>query len=194
MMNSGPGKAFSSWGLRDLPNLITILRIISVVPLVWLLLDERYTAALWLAFFAGLSDAIDGFLAKRYGWTSRIGGILDPLADKFLLVGCVVVLAMKGQLPMWFLWLVMGRDLLIIGGAAVFNFLVQRVKQAEPSLLSKLNTCLQIALVLLILVELAYGWGRRWIEPMVLLTALTTAASGIHYMFHWGSKAREIRR
>ena len=184
----------AGWGLQDLPNVITLLRILAVVPLVWLLVSDRYSAALWLAFFAGLSDAVDGYLAKRYGWVTRIGGILDPLADKFLLVSCVIVLAMKGHLPVWLLWLVLGRDLMIVGGAAAYNSLIQRVEHAEPSLLSKLNTFLQIALVLLVLVELANGWGLAWVWPLVLITALTTVASGVHYVWYWGGKALEKQR
>jgi cardiolipin synthase len=191
MMKQRSAIPVTGWGLRDLPNAITVLRILAVVPLVWLLIGDRYPAALWLAFFAGLSDAVDGYLAKRFGWVSRVGGILDPLADKFLLVSCVVVLAMKGHLPMWLLWLVLGRDLLIVGGAAAFNFLVQRVEHAAPSRLSKLNTCMQIALVLLVLVELAYGWELRLVTTLVMVTALTTITSGVHYVWYWGRKARE---
>jgi len=184
----------SRFGWQDLPNGITIFRILAVIPLVWLLMLDRYPAALWLAFVAGLSDALDGYLAKRFGWVSRIGGILDPLADKFLLVCCVVVLALKGHLPIWLVWLVLGRDLLIVAGATAYNFLVERVEHAEPSLLSKLNTCVQIALVLLVLVELAHGWGLRWIDPLVATTALTTVVSGAHYVWIWGRKAWEKSR
>ena len=193
MSRQQSAKSPTGWGPQDLPNVITVLRMVAVAPLVWLLATNQYAAALWLAFFAGLSDAVDGYLAKRYGWVSRIGGILDPLADKLLLVSCILVLAIKGQLPMWLLWLVLGRDLLIVAGAAAFNFLVERVEQAEPSPLSKLNTCMQISLVLLVLVELAHGWGLSWIAPIVMLTALTTAGSGVHYVWYWGKEAWEKR-
>lgn len=176
-------------GLEDLPNTITVLRMLSVVPLVWLLLSEHFQAALWLAFVAGASDGIDGFLAKRFGWTSRLGGLLDPLADKLLLVACYGVLALQGHLPMWLLWLVVGRDVLIVAGASAFHYLVTPV-HAEPSLVSKLNTFLQIVQVLMVLLFLAYGWSSPMVlETLIWAVAATTVASGGHYVATWSHRA-----
>lgn len=178
--------------LRDLPNAITIARIVSVVPLAWLLLNQRYPAALMLAFVAGASDGIDGWLAKRFGWVSRIGSLLDPIADKLLLGVCLTVLALQGHVPIWLLLLVLARDVLIVAGATAFNYLVSEV-EGEPSLLSKLNTVVQIGLVLVVLVHLALA--PHWplgIQYWVWATAITTVASGAHYVWLWGGRARRI--
>lgn len=169
--------------LRDLPNLITGMRIFSVAPLAWLLVRERYEAALLLAIVAGGSDAIDGWLAKRFGWVSRLGSLLDPLADKLLLGVGMAVLTLQGHLPVWLLVLVLGRDLVIVGGATTFNFLVRPI-DGEPSLISKLNTTVQIGLVLVVLLQLAMSslpslGSQYWIWA----TAITTIASGVHYVW-----------
>lgn len=187
-MSSGAGRQ-GMVRADQIPNAITILRMLAVAPLLWLLWQRQYALALMLAFAAGASDAVDGFLAKRYGWTSRLGGLLDPLADKLLLVSCFLVLTVQGHLPGWLLALVIGRDLLIIGGGTAFHFLVRPV-EGEPSMLSKANTCLQIGLILWVLLDLA------WLElPMalggglVVAVAATTVGSGLHYVWEWGRRA-----
>lgn len=174
---------------RDLPNLITIVRVLLVAPLVWYLSAGRYGAALAVALVAGLSDALDGYLAKRYGWESRIGGILDPLADKLLLVGSFVMLGLAGLIPIWLVVLALLRDLVIVIGAILFNTLIERV-EPEPSLLSKFNTTCQILLVLAVLVAQLVAWiSGAVIQVLVILTAVTTFASGVHYVWTWGRLA-----
>ena len=135
---------------RDIPNLITVLRILMVPPFVWLLLAGRHFEALVLFFIAGLSDGLDGFLAKRYGWTSRLGGLLDPLADKLLLVSGFIALGYQGLLPVYLVGLVLLRDLVIVSGAIAYHYRVAPL-DADPSWVSKVNTVLQIALVLLVI-------------------------------------------
>ncbi|MDE2089174.1 MAG: CDP-alcohol phosphatidyltransferase family protein, partial [Gammaproteobacteria bacterium] len=105
---------------RDLPNLISVLRMLLVLPVVALLMTEHYREALLLFGLAGLSDALDGFLAKRYGWTSRLGAVLDPLADKILLVSSYIALGWLRLLPLWLVAAVIVRDLVIVIGAAVY--------------------------------------------------------------------------
>jgi len=170
-------------GLRDLPNLITLARMVSVVPLAWLLLKERYDAALVLAFVAGASDGVDGWLAKKFDWVSRAGSLLDPLADKLMLGVGMVVLTLQGHLPLWLLAIVLGRDLVIIGGATFYNYMVKPLA-GEPSLISKLNTVLQIALLLLLLVQLAlqanFSLGLEW---LIWAVAATSIVSGAHYIW-----------
>jgi len=176
-------------GLRDLPNIITIARICAVVPLMILLNRQQYQLALLVACVAGASDAVDGFLAKQFGWTSRIGGILDPIADKFLLVGCFAMLALQSHLPVWLFWLVIGRDLLIVAGGTIYYWTIAKV-DASPTLLSKLNTCCQILLVLLALLGLVYQWvDHRWMVWMTWVVALSTTLSGLQYVWIWGIKA-----
>ena len=101
---------------QDIPNLISITRILLVVPLVVALLDYQFGIAMVLFAIAGISDALDGFLAKHYHWESRLGSILDPLADKLLLVAGFATLTWLGYIPNWLLWLVIGRDIMIVTG------------------------------------------------------------------------------
>lgn len=171
---------------RDLPNLITIMRLALVAPLVWYLLMERYGAALAIALVAGLSDALDGYLAKRYEWSSRLGGILDPIADKLLLVSGFVALGLSGLLPLWLVALVLLRDLVIVVGAALYHWLVARL-EPEPSGFSKVNTAFQITLLLAVLLsQVLAGVPDALVEGLVWLTALSTGVSGAHYVWTWG--------
>ena len=105
-------------GREDIPNLISVLRIFLSVPVVWMLLEQRFDIALILFAIAGVSDGLDGFLAKHYGWQSRLGGLLDPMADKILLVSSYVSLALLGLIPVWLMLLVILRDLVIVTGGA----------------------------------------------------------------------------
>lgn len=176
--------------LRHLPNLITALRMLLVVPLCWLIGDARYGGALVVAAIAGLSDAVDGFLAKRYGWQSWLGGILDPIADKLLLMAAFLWLAFAGDVPAWLAALVIGRDLVIVGGAVAYYCLIGHF-DAAPSRLSKLTTLVQIVFVLGELLRLS-----RLIEIPdmarsvgIAITALLTLASGVHYVVVWSARA-----
>ena len=177
--------------LRHLPNLITLLRMVLVVPLCWLIGAGRYDEALLVAAIAGLSDALDGFLAKRFGWQSWIGGMLDPIADKLLLTAAFVWLALAGELPVWLAALIVGRDLAIVLGAIAYHNLIGRF-DAAPSRLSKLTTVIQIAFVLVELMRLSH-----WVEvpptlrtSLIVVTAGFTLASGLHYVLVWGGRAR----
>ncbi len=173
----------------DIPNLITFGRILLVAPVAWALMVERFNLALVLFFVAGASDAVDGFLAKRFGWSSRLGALLDPLADKFLLVTCYAVLAWNELLPLWLLLLVLTRDLLIVGGAVAYSFRI-RLLEANPTLISKLNTLLQILLVLLVIVHQATGWGQaRWIDWLIYAVTISVIWSGLDYVVTWTRRA-----
>ena len=174
----------------DIPNLITAGRILLVPPVGWALIQQHFLLALVLFFIAGVSDAADGFLAKYYGWTSRLGALLDPLADKFLLVTSYLALWWIGFLPLWLLVLVALRDVVIITGAVVYNFHIERL-EAEPTLISKLNTLLQILLVLLVIVHHATGWGESaWIAMLIYAVSVTVVWSGIDYVITWSRRAR----
>lgn len=179
--------------LRHLPNLITLARIALVVPLCWLIADGRYEGALLVAAIAGSSDALDGFLAKRFGWQSWIGGILDPLADKLLLTAAFVWLALVGALPLWLAAVVVGRDLVIVAGAIAYHVWIGRF-EAAPSRLSKLTTAVQIGFVLALLLHLAHWLVLPPIVRTVLAmaTAGVTLASGLHYVVVWAARARRV--
>jgi cardiolipin synthase len=177
--------------LSKLPNAITILRMLLVVPLAWLIVEHRYVAALGVAAAAGASDALDGFIARRGGWRSRLGGLLDPIADKLLLTVAFIALAVVGGLPGWLALLVVCRDLVIVVGAIAYHAIVGRF-DAAPSRLSKWTTLVQIVCVLFVLVNLS-GLSLRlsalfpqWLAELYLLTAALTVASGIHYIVVWG--------
>lgn len=174
---------------RHLPNLITILRLLLVLPAYWLIVSRDHAAALAIVAVAGASDALDGFLAKQFGWQSRLGAMLDPLADKMLLLACFLGLATSGVLPLWLLLLVIGRDLLIVCGAVAYHNLVGPF-EAEPTRLSKLTTVVQIACVLGELVRLAWWPELPGRALLLALTAVLTVASGLHYVAVWSLRAR----
>ncbi|MES9846598.1 MAG: CDP-alcohol phosphatidyltransferase family protein [Candidatus Sedimenticola sp. PURPLELP] len=174
---------------EDIPNLISILRIFLTIPVVWMLLEQQFGIALVLFFVAGVSDGLDGYLAKRNGWVSPLGGMLDPLADKVLLVSSYLSLAVVGMIPVWLVMLVVMRDLVIVTGALVYNFRVQEL-EAEPSMISKVNTLAQIVFVLsVVLDEGLMALPGEFIQAMTWLVAVTTVASGVNYVWVWSRRA-----
>ncbi|HRX59760.1 MAG TPA: CDP-alcohol phosphatidyltransferase family protein [Candidatus Competibacter sp.] len=179
---------------RDIPNLITSLRILLVPPFLWLLLQERYGAALLLFTVAGVSDALDGFLAKHYGWTSELGGLLDPLADKLLLIGAILALGWLRELPVWLVALVILRDVVIVTGAVGYHLMVERVR-ANPLLISKLNTLMQLTMVFVVIVHYGMMTLPSWLlTGWIYVTALTTVWSGAAYVWQWGQRAWSTAR
>ncbi len=170
----------------QLPNLITLSRIALAPVLILLLKNESYGAGLAVFLMAGLSDGLDGWIAKRFNITSRLGSILDPLADKILLIGAYVMLTLLGFVPFWLLLCVAFRDMLIIGGYLVYTTLVGPV-QMRPSLLSKFNTLMQISLIVVILGQQAAGVSYPLLTiGLVYAVLITTVASGTHYLWIWG--------
>lgn len=176
---------------RNIPNIITVLRILLVIPIMVLLVRQEYLTVLVLFAVAGLSDGIDGFLARRYGWRTALGAILDPLADKFMLVGVYVILGWSGLIPFWLMLLVVLRDAIIIGGAFAYRRLCGEISM-EPTLISKLNTLLQISLGLLVIIG-AVGWSLPALAGtvMISLVVVSTVWSGADYVWHWGQRARD---
>lgn len=175
---------------RDIPNLLTFARIVLVPPTVWLLLERHFGWALVLFFIAGVSDGLDGLLAKRFNWTSRLGALLDPLADKLLLISCYLVLAWLGLLPVWLVVLVLLRDLIIVLGATAYHFRIEKL-EADPTIVSKLNTVMQILLVLLVISGRAFELEvSELLEIMIYAVAVTTVWSGVDYVITWGRRAQ----
>jgi cardiolipin synthase (CMP-forming) len=165
----------------NLANLITISRLLMVVPLIWLITTERMHAAFWLLLAAGLSDALDGFIAKKFNARTELGAYLDPIADKTLLDGIYVALALAGWLPPWLAMLVVGRDVLIVLGVV----LIQRrdpLFRAKPLLIGKLNTFAQLALAAC---ALAHAGGvidlGMLVAALIVAVSLTTLLSGAGY-------------
>ena len=176
----------------DIPNLITVMRILLVVPIAWALLQQQYLLALVLFFVAGVSDGLDGFLAKQFGWTSRLGALLDPLADKALLVTCYAALTWVGLLPLWLLVLVVARDLTIVAGAVIYNYRIERL-EAFPTLISKFNTVLQILLVLIIIIQQLVDWiAPIWVTALIYAVSVSVVWSGLDYVITWSRRARHL--
>ena len=176
--------------LSWLPNAISILRIALVPPILILILQGNYGWALALFWFAGFSDGLDGSLAVRFGWTPRLGGLLDPAADKLLITGLFVTLAVTGDIPVWLAVVVILRDLVIVLGALAYNFIVKPVP-GEPTRISKLNTALQMIFVLFVLSRAGFGWPDE-ISITVLgeATLVTVVISGVDYVLSWSARAR----
>ena len=174
---------------RHLPNLITAMRMALVWPVFWLISHSQFGSALFLAALAGISDALDGWLAKHFNWQSRLGGLMDPLADKLLLLAGFTALAAINEVPFWLLVLVIGRDLVIVCGAVAYHNLIGPF-DAQPSRLSKLTTVLQILFVLADLLRLAWVPGLPGRDVLLGFVAILTAASGLHYVWVWSLRAR----
>jgi cardiolipin synthase (CMP-forming) len=170
----------------QLPNLITLSRLALAPAFVLVLNDANYVAAFLLFVIAGLSDGLDGLIAKRFHYESRLGAILDPAADKILLVSAYVMLTVLGHVPVWLVIVVAFRDLLIVGGYLLYTSMYGPVHM-RPSSLSKLNTFMQIALVVAVLLEQATNSHYPLaIRGLVYAVFVTTVASGAHYLWAWG--------
>lgn len=179
---------------HHLPNMLTFLRIVLVIPFAASLYFESYRQALIIFFIAGASDGIDGFLARHFNWKSRLGEIADPLADKLLLVTAYVVLTITGHLPLWLTVLVFSRDIIIVASALIYHYWIGPYEM-KPSMLGKVNTFLQILYVLMVIVSLS---GIQM--PQVTLNygawAVATIAvlSCAHYGIVWGRKAYQLKK
>ncbi|MGB5256319.1 MAG: CDP-alcohol phosphatidyltransferase family protein [Woeseiaceae bacterium] len=176
--------------LRWLPNAVSLLRIALVVPILLLILDGRFGIALVLFFIAGFSDGVDGYLAKRFDWHTRLGALLDPVADKLLVAGTFIMLTYTQHIPLWLAAVVILRDVVIVGGATAYNFLVRPI-EGEPSRISKLNTALQLMFLLFVLSRAGFGWPEQ-ISLTVLGAAIliTVVISGVDYVLRWSIRAR----
>ncbi|MFU8816068.1 MAG: CDP-alcohol phosphatidyltransferase family protein [Pseudomonadales bacterium] len=180
--------------LASIPNLITVARIVLVVPTAWLLWHEHYVQALILMSVAGASDAVDGWLARQLNAVSQFGAALDPVADKLLVAVMFIVFTVQGHLPLWLAVVVLGRDAVIIAGAGVYRLLFGRIEFA-PTYLSKANTAMQIATVLLLLLWLCdFGLLSEVSGAVVApygfyLLALLGVGSGLDYVVTWGVRA-----
>jgi cardiolipin synthase (CMP-forming) len=180
--------------LRHIPNALCGLRMLLVVPVAWLLVHDDFGSTLWVFGFAAVTDGLDGFLAKRFGWTSELGKILDPLADKILLVSVFLLLAYLGMVPIWLAAAAVARDIIITAGAITYNYLYG-YPNGRPTPVSKLNTLSQILYLLLVV---AAHDVRVSMEPLeTILGALVfifTVVSGLDYVITYSRKAIHASR
>lgn len=172
----------------SIPNLITFARLLAVPFAVYLILQHELGWAFWLFVAAGLSDALDGAIARMCQMQTKLGAYLDPIADKVLLVCVYVSLAHIGELPLWLAILVVSRDALIVGGVLLAHVLKERLVM-QPLAVSKVNTAVQLALVAVVLAPPGLNlpdpqaFGVMLVTPMVWLAAATTVASGAAYLW-----------
>lgn len=178
--------------MRHLPNLITGMRFLLVPPLVWLLLQQRYLEALGLFAVMGVSDGLDGFLAKRYNWGSVLGAYMDPLADKLMLICTYITLAWQSLLPVWLVVVIILRDMVILSGAVAYHFKTQKLEMA-PSIASKVNTFFQIVLIVAVIFQQIIIIPVWLVWALIIMTLLTTFFSGIGYVVEWSRRAHEAK-
>jgi cardiolipin synthase (CMP-forming) len=182
----------------NLPNLITLGRLMLVPPTIWLILEAQYGTAFWVFVGAGVSDGLDGFIAKHFNSRTRLGALLDPIADKTLLVSVYLALGWAGALPKWIVILVVFRDIMIVGGFLLIQT-TTAPKRFDPLYISKLNTLAQIALVGFVLAREGIGFGSvavRLEDFLAIAVGTTTVLSGVSYLVHWArilSHAEEVR-
>src|SRR5262252_5587509 len=169
----------------NIPNFITLGRIISVPVIFWLLLSGQAKIAFFVFICAGISDAVDGWLAKRYGWDTELGSYLDPLADKLLIVSIFIALGVRDELPLWLVIAVVSRDILIVV-AVLLSLVLDQPIPIKPLAISKLNTVAQIALAAAVLANDAF---RLQLEAsrlaLVWITGALTLLSLAAYLRDW---------
>lgn len=168
-----------------LANMITIMRLLLVPAVIYWLLSGEWRLAFAGFLIAGVSDAVDGFIARRFNQRTRLGAYLDPAADKLLLVSVFVVLGLLGELPLWLVIAAVSRDALIVG-AVVLGSLMASPLDMKPLMVSKANTAVQIVLAAVVLAELAFGMDFGAVRPgLVVLSGLLTVASAGAYLLAW---------
>lgn len=174
---------------RNIPNIITVLRLLLLIPIAYTLLEAKYRWAFGFFFLAGISDGLDGFLARYFQWTSKFGAFADPLADKLLMLVTFSCLAWMGRIPMWLFIIVIGRDLWIMAGATFYRVVISNF-EFKPTLISKFNTFFQIVLVVAMLFDAAFMKLPGIVtQTLIYIVLITTISSLIDYTWGWGRRA-----
>ena len=180
--------------LRQLPNLISSIRILLIVPIALTLAHHEFVSTFWLFGAAAASDVVDGYLARRFGWQTELGSILDPLADKLMVATGFVMLAFQGAVPVWLTSAVIARDCIIVAGAVSYRAWLGPV-EARPSSISKLNTLCQVSFILAVIGARQYAWPPRWVILCLgALVFVTVVVSGIDYVLVYGRQAAHQAR
>jgi cardiolipin synthase (CMP-forming) len=169
----------------NIPNFITLGRVISVPVISWLLLTGRDELAFYVFVCAGISDGVDGYLAKRFNWRTELGAYLDPLADKLLIVSIFIALGVRGELPLWLVIAAVSRDILIVA-AVLLSWLLDQPMRIKPLVISKLNTAAQILLAATVLADEAFMMGLIGMRSgLVWITGALTFLSLATYLRAW---------
>ena len=177
----------------NIPNLLTLGRILLTPVIVYFILIDRPLQALVFMAIAGLTDMFDGAIAKHFDMQTTVGAYLDPLADKLMLVSTIVCLFYVNEVPLFLFLAVIFRDAIIIIGAVLYELVTRRLRM-EPTFLSKLTTTVQIIYVLLGLLHMSFGIPGEMMRLAVWLTFFVTVASGVQYMVLWTYKAVHAER
>jgi cardiolipin synthase (CMP-forming) len=169
----------------NIPNIITLGRILLVPFIVWAIASNQMEIAFAIFIVAGVSDAVDGFLAKRFNMTSELGALLDPVADKALLVSIYVALGIWGAVPRWIVILVVSRDIMIVG-AVIVSWLYGKPIPMKPLMVSKLNTVAQVAFAALVLGSVGFGFDATPYDWVLMgLVTIFTLLSVSFYLVEW---------
>lgn len=170
----------------NLPNSISLGRLLLVPVAAWLIIDEHCGVAFWILVAAGASDALDGFVAKRFDRRTRLGAVLDPAADKAMLVSVYIALAATHQIATWLVVLVVFRDVMIVSGFLLAQLNGAGAKHIDPLYISKINTGVQITFAGFVLARAGLGVDPGWSDFFLsLVVAATTISSGLSYLVRW---------
>ena len=176
--------------LSWLPNAISIMRIFLILPILMLFVNDEFGWALGLFLIAGLSDGVDGYLAKKYHWDTRLGAFLDPAGDKLLVAWSYGTLAYLGHMPVWLAFIVIFRDVVIVAGSFIYHYLVRRL-EGEPTRISKLNTALEFVFLIFVVSKAGYDWPDDITITVLGASVLVTVViSGYDYVWNWIRSAR----
>jgi len=176
--------------LKNIPNALTAFRLLLIIPFLVSLYRQAYPSAFYLYLLAGVTDGIDGWLARLYKWQSNLGSFIDPLADKLLIASSFISLALLSILPWWLVILVFMRDLTISMGVMAWYWFVATEIELKRTLMSKFNTAIQITLVTFCLFELAFfKFSSEYVTYLIILTTITTCLTYVNYVWTWGKKA-----
>jgi cardiolipin synthase len=186
--------SFVSWFPRQIPNLLSSIRILLVAPIAVSLAQHRLPITIALFGAAALSDAADGFLAKRYGWQSELGAVLDPAADKLLLATVFITLGLLKLVPLWLMAVAVARDAIIVLGALAYRYWIGAL-EVRPSVVSKFNTLCQAAYIMAVVGREEFAIPPAWVLMVAgALVFVTVAVSGMDYILIYGRRAMSLAR
>lgn len=168
-----------------LPNTLCVFRILLIGPLVWAIAESRFNIAVLMFVIAGFTDGLDGFLARRFDWRSRLGAILDPVADKLLMLAVLLALALSELIPVWLAAVLIGRDVIIVCGAIAYRILIGPF-HGRAETVSKLNTAMQLLFVTAVLANAGFLVpGELLVSILGSLVFVTAVVSGLNYVRGW---------
>lgn len=185
------GDYLAMFRAQYIPNLITSTRIFLVPCLIWMLFHQQFERSLLLVLFMGISDALDGFLARCYGWKTTLGSYLDPLADKLMLLSAFIAFAVLGWVPWWLASIIVARDVVLLVGAIYYHLTTRQLRMG-PLPISKINTFAQIILAVSLICSQVSVIHEQLLNALMAIVVCTTIASGMRYVMEWSRRAAKI--